>query len=83
LPTLSKSDLASETGTASVDAIASEVGYADGVTLRTLLRRKLGRGVRGLRSRRDPESETKGDGPNFVSGSVAARANLTTVRESR
>jgi len=38
-----------QTGTASVDAIASEVGYADGVTLRTLLRRKLGRGVRELR----------------------------------
>ena len=37
------------TGKASVDAIASEVGYADGVTLRTLLRRKLGRGVRELR----------------------------------
>ena len=41
-----------QTGKASVDAIASEVGYADGVTLRTLLRRKLGRGVRELRSRR-------------------------------
>jgi len=38
-----------QTGKASVDAIASEVGYADGVTLRTLLRRKLGRGVRELR----------------------------------
>ena len=25
------------------------VGYADGVTLRTLLRRRLGRGVRELR----------------------------------
>jgi transcriptional regulator GlxA family with amidase domain len=40
-----------QTGTASVDAIASEVGYADGVTLRTLLRRRLGRGVRELRGR--------------------------------
>jgi len=38
-----------QTSTASVDRIASEVGYADGVTLRTLLRRKLGRGVRELR----------------------------------
>jgi transcriptional regulator GlxA family with amidase domain len=37
------------TSRASVDAIATEVGYADGVTLRTLLRRKLGRGVRELR----------------------------------
>ena len=40
-----------QTGTASVDTIAGEVGYADGVTLRTLLRRKLGRGVRELRGR--------------------------------
>ena len=33
----------------SVDQIAARVGYADGVTLRTLLRKKLGRGVRELR----------------------------------
>jgi transcriptional regulator GlxA family with amidase domain len=39
------------TSRASVDAIATEVGYADGVTLRTLLRRKLGKGVRELRGR--------------------------------
>lgn len=32
-----------------VDAIAAEVGYEDGATLRTLLRRKLGRGVKELR----------------------------------
>jgi transcriptional regulator GlxA family with amidase domain len=38
-----------KTGRASVDAIASEVGYVDGVTLRTLLRKKLGRGIRELR----------------------------------
>lgn len=43
-----------QTGNASVDAIAAEVGYADGVTLRTLLRRKLGRGVRELRGRGIP-----------------------------
>ena len=35
----------------SVDAIAARVGYEDGVTLRTLLRRKTGRGVRELRAR--------------------------------
>jgi transcriptional regulator GlxA family with amidase domain len=35
----------------SVDQIAAQIGYADGVTLRTLLRRKLGRGVRELRAR--------------------------------
>ncbi|MEM9069515.1 MAG: helix-turn-helix domain-containing protein [Myxococcota bacterium] len=33
----------------SVDEIAEEVGYGDGVTLRTLLRDKTGRGVRELR----------------------------------
>jgi transcriptional regulator GlxA family with amidase domain len=32
-----------------IEAIAAQVGYADGVTLRTLLRRRLGRGVRELR----------------------------------
>jgi transcriptional regulator GlxA family with amidase domain len=41
------------TATASVDEIAAEVGYADGVTLRALLRRKLGRGVRELRQHKD------------------------------
>jgi transcriptional regulator GlxA family with amidase domain len=39
------------TGSESVDQIAAKIGYADGVTLRTLLRRRLGRGVRELRSR--------------------------------
>ncbi|MBV8271432.1 MAG: helix-turn-helix domain-containing protein [Cupriavidus sp.] len=34
----------------SVDRIAERVGYADGVTLRTLLRRRLGKGVRELRA---------------------------------
>lgn len=33
----------------SLDEIAAEVGYSDGVTLRTLLRRRTGRGVRELR----------------------------------
>jgi transcriptional regulator GlxA family with amidase domain len=37
------------TGHASVDQIANQVGYADGVTLRTLLRRRFGRGVREIR----------------------------------
>ena len=32
-----------------IDAIAAEVGYIDGATLRTLLRQRLGRGVRDLR----------------------------------
>ena len=33
-----------------LDAIAAEVGYVDGATLRTLLRGRLGRGVRELRA---------------------------------
>jgi len=33
-----------------IEAIAAEVGYADGATLRTLLRERLGRGVRDLRA---------------------------------
>jgi transcriptional regulator GlxA family with amidase domain len=33
----------------SIDTIADQVGYADGVTLRTLLRRRLGQGVREIR----------------------------------
>jgi len=33
----------------SIDAIAAQVGYEDGATLRTLLRRRLGKGVRELR----------------------------------
>ncbi|MEK8034565.1 helix-turn-helix domain-containing protein [Ideonella sp. DXS29W] len=37
------------TSSAGIEAIAAEVGYADGVTLRALLRKRLGRGVRELR----------------------------------
>lgn len=33
-----------------LDAIAAEVGYADGATLGTLLRQRLGKGVRDLRA---------------------------------
>ena len=33
-----------------IEAIAGEVGYVDGATLRTLLRERLGRGVRELRA---------------------------------
>ena len=36
-----------------VEEIASRVGYADGVALRVVLRRRLGRGVRELRPRRE------------------------------
>jgi transcriptional regulator GlxA family with amidase domain len=37
-------------GNLDVDAIAAEVGYVDGASLRTLLRERLGRGVRELRA---------------------------------
>jgi len=33
-----------------IDRIAEQVGYRDGVTLRTLLRRKLGKGLREIRN---------------------------------
>jgi transcriptional regulator GlxA family with amidase domain len=38
-----------KTGSESVDEIAARVGYADGVTLRNLLRRRLGYGIREIR----------------------------------
>jgi transcriptional regulator GlxA family with amidase domain len=38
-----------KTGDRSVDEIAERVGYADGTTLRTLLRRRLNAGIRELR----------------------------------
>jgi len=40
------------TSSDTVEMIATAVGYADGVALRNLLRRKLGRGVREIRSER-------------------------------
>jgi transcriptional regulator GlxA family with amidase domain len=40
-----------KTSNTSVDRIAEKVGYADGATLRTLLRRRLGKGIRELRPR--------------------------------
>lgn len=41
-----------ETTEATVDEVASAVGYSDAVTLRTLIRKKTGRGIRELRARR-------------------------------
>ncbi len=53
------------TTTQSIEEIANAVGYQDGVTLRTLLRKKTGRGIRELRlagnpsvsARPEPETE--------------------------
>jgi len=42
-----------KTGNESVDQIAERVGYADGVTLRTLLRRHLGHGIKEIRRAED------------------------------
>lgn len=39
-----------KTTTASIDEIATMVGYADGTTLRTLLRRQLGCGIKEIRA---------------------------------
>lgn len=39
-----------QTSKASVEQVAAAVGYADGVTLRSLLRRKIGKGVREVRA---------------------------------
>jgi transcriptional regulator GlxA family with amidase domain len=41
-----------KTRSASVDEIAAEVGYADGATLRALLRRRLDAGIREIRAAR-------------------------------
>lgn len=41
-----------QTSTESIDQIAALVGYNDGTTLRSLLRRKLGKGVRELREKK-------------------------------
>ena len=38
-----------KTSDASVDEVAARVGYADGVTLRTLLRRRLNQGIKEIR----------------------------------
>ena len=40
-----------KTGSASVDEVAARVGYADGATLRALLRRRVNLGVREIRRR--------------------------------
>jgi transcriptional regulator GlxA family with amidase domain len=45
-----------KTGSASVDEVASRVGYADGATLRALLRRQLNLGVKEIRRSPGPSA---------------------------
>jgi transcriptional regulator GlxA family with amidase domain len=49
-----------KTGNASVDEIAARVGYADGTTLRTLLRRRLNLGITEIRKARQQSRRTAG-----------------------
>ncbi len=49
-----------KTGNASVDEIAARVGYADGTTLRTLLRRRLNLGITEIRKAREQSRRTSG-----------------------
>jgi len=53
-----------------VDEIASKVGYADAVTLRVLLRRRLGCGVRELRPRQQQLPELRSNDVNSGSSKV-------------
>ena len=48
------------TGDATVDEIAARVGYSDGTTLRTLLKRRLNVGVKELRKAREPRGAGRG-----------------------
>jgi transcriptional regulator GlxA family with amidase domain len=48
-----------KTGNASVEEIAARVGYADGTTLRTLLRRRLNLGIREIRNASRPPEITR------------------------
>jgi transcriptional regulator GlxA family with amidase domain len=61
-----------KTSDETVDQIASRVGYADGVSLRVLLRRRLGRGVRELRQPQRPTDS--GDRVNPARARIFARA---------
>jgi transcriptional regulator GlxA family with amidase domain len=57
----------------SIDEIADAVGYQDGVTLRTLLRKKTGRGIRELRLAGNPSSGPARGGEGRRPGGPGAR----------
>ncbi|HEY1535100.1 MAG TPA: helix-turn-helix domain-containing protein [Polyangiaceae bacterium] len=59
----------------SIEEIADAVGYRDGVTLRTLLRKKTGRGIRELRLAANPGADSGG-----FRGNSAGRARRLTAR---
>jgi transcriptional regulator GlxA family with amidase domain len=59
----------------SIEEIADAVGYQDGVTLRTLLRKKTGRGIRELRLAANPGADSGGS-----RSSSAGRARPLTAR---
>ncbi|HUJ58289.1 MAG TPA: helix-turn-helix domain-containing protein [Kofleriaceae bacterium] len=69
----------------SIEEIASAVGYRDGVTLRTLLRRKTGRGVREFRGRarlRAGRAGISGGATVRHASVIAARTSAIRARRS-
>jgi len=60
-----------KTGDASVEEVAAQVGYADGATLRVLLRRRLNVGVKEIRRASSPTAEVNDRRPAPRAGRAA------------